>query len=306
MLFIFLYKAFLFCMRVYKLHIHHFVKKGLIVMRDFVHQSVEFIRAQAKERGFQKCVVGLSGGVDSAVVVALATLALGSEYVSALLMPSLTSSQRHLDDAINLAYSLQIHTKIIHLSSFQEAFSRQEGFEMHTLDHMQRMRMGNFCARIRMMFLYDYAFADGALVLGTSNKSELLLGYGTIFGDLACAINPIGGLYKTQIFALAFELGVPDSIIGKKPSADLFPGQSDEVDLGYSYEQIDRLLSCFERLGGVQARDKHAREGIKLALKENGFTVEMIDFLTDRIWRNGFKREMPLVFEYGGSTYAMD
>lgn len=266
-------------------------------MKDFVHKSVEFIGIQAENRGFQRLVVGLSGGVDSAVVVTLATLALGSERVSALLMPSLTSSQRHLEDALNLAYSLQIHTKIIQLSSFQKAFAQEEGLEIHGLDAQQRMRMGNFCARMRMMFLYDYAFADNALVLGTSNKSELLLGYGTIFGDLACAINPIGGLYKTQIFALASELGVPDFIIGKKPSADFFPGQSDEGDLGYSYEQIDDFLRAFENLGGLQVQSKQGRESLKVELKNKGFENMMVDSLTHRIWRNAFKREMPLVLD---------
>lgn len=266
-------------------------------MKYFVYKGVEFIRIQAENRGFQRLVIGLSGGVDSAVVVTLATLALGSERVSALLMPSLTSSQRHLEDSLNLAYSLQIHTKIIQLAPFQKAFAQEEGLEIHGLDVQQRMRMGNFCARMRMMFLYDYAFADNALVLGTSNKSELLLGYGTIFGDLACAINPIGGLYKTQIFALASELGVPDSIMSKKPSADFFPGQSDEADLGYSYEQIDDFLRTFEDLGGLQMQSNQGRESLKVELKNKGFESMMVDSLTHRIWRNAFKREMPLVLE---------
>lgn len=277
-------------------------------MEDFIARSTQFIREQLHLRGFQNVVLGLSGGIDSAVVAYLATHALGSNHVHALLMPSLSSSQDHFDDALCLAQILNINTKIIRLAPFQENYAREEGLDisgafMNRLDHEQKLRMGNFCARMRMIWLYDYAASQKALVLGTSNKSELMLGYGTIFGDLASALNPIGALFKTQIFTLARALGVPDSIIAKKPSADLWSYQNDEIDLGYSYDRIDIFLAHFEKLGGLEMKSCeknmpswHAHIRTKLA--EAGFESDMIESLCTRIWRNTFKRELPLVFMY--------
>lgn len=157
-------------------------------MDAFVQEGTRFIQKQFEKRGFKKAILGLSGGVDSAVVAFLAVIALGRDNVRALLMPSLSSHHTHFDDALSLTQFLDIDSKIIQLSPFQKSFAQEEGMEldrlMSKLDNLQKMRMGNFCARMRMAFLYDGASADNALVLGTSNKSEILLGYGTIFGDL--------------------------------------------------------------------------------------------------------------------------
>ncbi|TLD96344.1 NAD+ synthase [Helicobacter jaachi] len=269
-------------------------------MDTFITQCSAFIRDELASRGFSRVVLGLSGGVDSAVVATLASKALGSQYVRVLLMPSLSSNPTHFDDALNLAQSLNLDSSIIQLGSFQEAFALQEGMDlsgafMNGLDKAQKLRMGNFCARLRMALLYDCASAENALVLGTSNKSELLLGYGTIFGDLACAINPIGGLYKSEIFALARALFVPQNIINKKPSADLFAYQSDEADLGYSYERIDAFLRAFVAAHGLDSM--HLSADTKNALLEQGFDWQMIQSLSARVYKNAFKRAMPTIFD---------
>lgn len=258
---------------------------------------VFFLQEEFRQRGFKKGVLGLSGGIDSAVVAALSVLALGSENLKVLLMPSMSSSSTHFDDALHLAKILNLATQVIRLESFQNHFATQVGLR-GSIDNEQKLRMGNFCARLRMALLYDYASAENALVLGTSNKSELMLGYGTIFGDLACAINPIGSLYKTQIFAIAKSLNLPQNLIDKKPSADLFANQSDEDDLGYSYEEIDAFLVDFENLGGLKARQKDAQDSIQNALESRGFECQMVKSLCKRIWANAFKRTMPSIFTF--------
>lgn len=266
-------------------------------MNDFVDSCVFFLQEEFRQRGFKKGVLGLSGGIDSAVVAALSVLALGSENLKVLLMPSMSSSSTHFDDALHLAKILNLATQVIRLESFQNHFATQVGLR-GSIDNEQKLRMGNFCARLRMALLYDYASAENALVLGTSNKSELMLGYGTIFGDLACAINPIGSLYKTQIFAIAKSLNLPQNLIDKKPSADLFANQSDEDDLGYSYEEIDAFLVDFENLGGLKARQKDAQDSIQNALESRGFECQMVKSLCKRIWANAFKRTMPSIFTF--------
>lgn len=228
-------------------------------LSDFVHHCAAFIESQVRSRGFDRVVLGLSGGIDSAVVAYLASNALGHSSVSVLLMPSKNSQKHHLDDAIRLADILKLDSHIIPLVPFQQDFEAHvdsvkftestESTQTNQNDKQRKLRVGNFCARMRMTLLYDFAYASSALVLGTSNKSELLLGYGTIFGDLACAINPIGGFYKTQIYEIARILHIPQHIIDKKPSADLFENQSDESDLGYTYHEIDPLLQAMEKLG---------------------------------------------------------
>lgn len=270
-------------------------------MDKFVRDCIHFIQDEFTKRGFKKAVLGLSGGIDSALVATLATLALGKEYLCALLMPSLSSHHSHFDDALFLAQHLDINHRIIQLAPFQEIFAKQEGMNlsgihMNRLDNAQKQRMGNFCARMRMALLYDCASADNALVLGTSNKSEILLGYGTIFGDLASAINPIGNLYKTQIFALSRALKLPECIITKKPSADLFANQSDETDLGYSYERIDKFLHAFMGCGGLESNTLETQNNVKTYLIKVGFEQEMIESLSVRIWKNAFKRTMPVIF----------
>lgn len=269
-------------------------------LSDFVNQSVTFIETQVRSRGFDRVVLGLSGGIDSAVVACLASKALGHSSVSAFLMPSKRSQKHHLDDAIQLVDILKLDSHIISLAPFQQCFETHidsmnpvESVQIGKSDERRKLRMGNFCARMRMALLYDFASTSNALVLGTSNKSELLLGYGTIFGDLACAINPIGGIYKTQIFEVARILNIPQHIIDKKPSADLFENQSDENDLGYTYQEIDPLLQAIENLG------EHLEiTSLNDQLVRSGFNQTMVESITKRVKVNAFKRSMPLVFQF--------
>lgn len=267
---------------------------------DFVNQSVTFIETQVRSRGFDRVVLGLSGGIDSAVVACLASKALGHSSVSVLLMPSKNSQKHHLDDAIWLVNILKLDSRIISLAPFQQCFETHvdsmnptESVQIGKSDERCKLRMGNFCARMRMALLYDFASTSNALVLGTSNKSELLLGYGTIFGDLACAINPIGDIYKTQVFEVARILNIPQHIIDKKPSADLFENQSDESDLGYTYQEIDPLLQAIENLG------EHLEiTSLNDQLVRLGFNQTMVESITKRVKVNAFKRSMPLVFQF--------
>ena len=203
---------------------------------QWVTQVLEvFIKEELHKIGVTKAVLGLSGGVDSAVVASVAQRALGNKNVHALVMPYKTSNPESQKHAELHAKKISIFYNVIDISAPVDAF-------LETKKDADSVRKGNKMARERMCHLYDYSSATGALVLGTSNKTELLLGYGTIFGDLASAVNPIGDLYKSQIWDLARYLDVPKEIIEKEPSADLWEGQTDEQELGYSYEELDRLM----------------------------------------------------------------
>lgn len=196
-------------------------------IEDFIYHSVE----KAGARGI---VLGLSGGVDSAVVATLSTRALGSDNVLGLIMPSPSNQPHDIDDANLIARHIEINTKIISLKPMIEAFQAH-------LEH-DRLAMGNLTARIRMSLLYYEANHLNYLVAGTGNKSERIVGYFTKYGDGGCDMLPIGDLLKTQVWELARFLGVPQRIIDRVPTASLWPGQTDEGDLGISYEELDKIL----------------------------------------------------------------
>lgn len=249
---------------------------------------VAFLRDEIGKTGCTRVVVGLSGGVDSALSAALAARALGPENVLGIRMPYRLSSQESLDHADELTEATGIETITVEISAQVDAY-----FE--SFPDADAMRRGNKMARERMTILYDHSARVGGLVLGTSNKTELLLGYGTLHGDMASAVNPIGDLYKTQVWDLSRAVGVPASIIDKAPSADLTPGQTDEDDLGFSYPEVDRLLYSMVDL-------RYSREELLRA----GFEADFIDTVGSRVQRSQFKRRLPVIAKISARTIDRD
>ena len=248
----------------------------------------DFIRREVTRVGVDSVVLGLSGGVDSAVSAALAARALGKVKVLGVMMPYRTSSEASLADAETVAKSLGIETLTVDISAQIDAY-----FAHHT-DASERRR-GNKMARERMTVLYDLSAARSALVLGTSNKTELLLGYGTLYGDMASALNPIGDLYKTQVWGLAEHLDLPRSVISKAPTADLWAGQTDEQELGFGYYDVDRLL--------YRMVDERARADELVAI---GFDAAFVERVHDRVRKSQFKRRLPIIAKVSLRTIDAD
>jgi NAD+ synthase len=247
-----------------------------------------FLRHEVSRVGWGRVVLGLSGGIDSAVVAALAVRALGPGAVTALLMPFRASHPLSLRHAEQVLGTLGILGEKVDITPMVDAFAQATGAT-------EPLRLGNVMARVRMTVLYDRSAADRGLVLGTSNKTELLLGYGTLHGDLASALNPIGDLYKTQVRALAVHLGIPAAIRRKPPSADLWPAQSDEADLGFSYEEVDRLLALL-----IDARMSRA------SVVRAGFSPAMVDRVTRMVVRSQFKRRLPVIAKVSTRSIGWD
>lgn len=249
---------------------------------------VRFLKDETEKIGLKKVVLGLSGGVDSAVVAALLEKAFDSNNVNALIMPYRESNPDSQSHAELLAKKLKINYLVQDISAMVNAFFTDQ-------PDASALRKGNKMARERMCLLYDYSAENAALVIGTSNKTELLLGYGTIFGDLASAINPIGDLYKSQIWQLAEYLDIPREIIDKPPSADLWIGQTDENELGYTYEEIDKLL--------YHIIDLRYPEELLLDL---GYTTKTIYDIKTKIQKNQFKRRPPVIAKLTNRTINQD
>jgi NAD+ synthase len=237
----------------------------------------DFIRQKLSEAGFDRAVVALSGGIDSSTTAYLAQRALGAGNVWGINMPYRTSSSQSASDAQLVAHELGINFLTIEITDVIDAY-----FERYP--DADRLRRGNKMARERMAILYDQSAALQALVLGSGNKTELLLGYCTLHGDTACALAPLGNLYKTQVRELARFLGVPERIIKKVPTADLWPGQSDEEELGFTYQEVDRLLY-------FMIEKKHT----SAELKGLGFADAFIERVTGRIRKFRYKRCLPSI-----------
>jgi NAD+ synthase len=247
-----------------------------------------FIQAQVGAAGANGVVVGLSGGIDSAVVVSLCVAALGPDAVQGLVLPSPRSDESDSDDAVDLAERLAIPVETIALTGLLETFAALN-------PDADRVREGNFTARLRMGLLYDRSSKDGRLVVGTSNKTEILLGYATMWGDIAAAFAPLGDLYKTQVRILAELLDVPAPIREKAPSAGLWAGQTDEDELGATYEDLDALLYHYVDL----------RYDLK-ALVAAGFDEEFARSTVARVHAKEYKRRMPLIPKLSTRTVGHD
>ncbi|MDD2921598.1 MAG: NAD+ synthase [Anaerolineales bacterium] len=247
-----------------------------------------FIKSEITRVGISRAVVGLSGGLDSALSCALAAEALGAENVLAVRMPYKASSQDSLDHAQLLIDQLGVQGKTIEITNMVEPLFKLD-------PEISKMRMGNIMARERMIVLYDQSEAFKGLVVGTSNKTEILLGYSTLFGDSANALNPIGDLYKTQIRQLARAMNIPAPIIDKPPSADLWEGQTDEKELGFTYEDVDKLLYLLvdQRYSPQEAA-------------EAGFDETFVETVVRRVRRNQFKRTPPPIAKVSNRTIGYD
>jgi NAD+ synthase len=247
-----------------------------------------FIRSEVTRVGMSHAVIALSGGLDSALSCVLAVEALGSENVMVIRMPYKASSKDSLDHAQMLIDQLGIQSKTIEITDMVEPLFKLD-------PQMSKVRMGNIMARERMIVLYDQSEVFKGLVIGTSNKTEILLGYSTHYGDSASAMNPIGDLYKTQVRQLSRALNIPAPIIDKPPSADLWAGQTDESELGFTYEEVDKLLYLLvdQRYSPYEA-------------VEAGFDEKFVNAVTTRIRRNQFKRMQPPIAKISNRTIGYD
>ena len=258
----------------------------------------EFIRGQLRQAGFEQTVVGLSGGIDSALVAYLVAEAIGPERLHAVMMPYRASSPASRADAETVVAALGCSSELVEITAMVDGYFGTDvapGAAGHATGPASDLRRGNFAARIRMAVLYDRSVIRGGLVVGTGNKTETLIGYTTLFGDSACAFNPIGDLYKSQVRQLAVAIGVPDVIVRKAPTADLWPGQTDEIEGGFTYPTLDRLL--FWRIDKRRSLDE------MVAL---GFEPAMIERVDRMVAGAEFKRQVPPIAKLGPRTAGVD
>ena len=268
----------------------------------------EFIRGQLRQAGFERALVGLSGGIDSALVATLVAEAIGSDRLLCLMLPYRTSSPSSQSDAQAVVDKLGCRAELVEISPMVDAYfgragasgpgpaelaepgaAGPEGLEASAV------RRGNFMARMRMTVLYDRSVTWAGLVVGTGNKTESLIGYSTIFGDSASAFNPIGDLYKSQVRQLAVAVGVPESIVRKAPSADLWPGQTDEAEAGFSYPELDRLLFW------LVDRRRSPND-----LEAMGFDRDRVAWAIRAIAGSEYKRQVPPIAKLGPRTAGVD
>ena len=257
-----------------------------------------FIRSQLSQAGFERAVVGLSGGIDSALVAFLVAEAIGAERLLCVLMPYRASSPASRTDAEEVVRRLGCASDLVEITPIVDGYfgaDGRPGTGGPTALEAAPLRRGNAMARARMLVLYDRSAGWRGLVVGTGNKTETLIGYTTLFGDSACAFNPIGDLYKSQVRQLSAAVGVPDAIIRKAPSADLWPGQTDEAEAGFTYPDLDRLLYWM-----IDRRRSDAE------LAEMGFDVAVVERVGRMVATSEFKRQVPPVAKLGPRTPGVD
>lgn len=261
----------------------------LTINTDVARQILtNFVKSEVTRVGYQRAVIGLSGGVDSALSFALAVEALGAENVLAVRMPYRSSSADSLEHAQMLIDQFKVQSETVEITGMVEPLIERD-------PQISKQRKGNIMARSRMIVLYDQSEVFKGLVIGTSNKTEILLGYSTLWGDMASALNPIGDLYKTQVRQLSHALNIPSVIVDKAPSADLWAGQTDESELGFTYEEVDKLLYLL-----VDQRYSQQE------CVEEGFDEKFVNSVIMRIRRNQFKRMMPPIAKLSNRTVGYD
>jgi NAD+ synthase len=257
-----------------------------------------FIRGQLEQAGFERCVLGLSGGIDSALVAYLVAEAIGADKLLCVLMPYRTSSPASRGDAETIVADLGCASELVEITAMVDGYfgsGAGAGAGGEGARDASALRRGNLMARMRMSVLYDRSVAFGGLVVGTGNKTESLIGYTTIFGDNACAFNPIGDLYKSQVRQLAAAVGVPHQVITKAPSADLWPDQTDEGEGSFSYPVLDRVL--YWRID----RRRSAEE-----LEAMGFDRALVERVERLVATSEFKRQVPPIAKLGPRTAGVD
>jgi len=261
----------------------------LTINTDVARQILtNFIRSEVNRVGFSKAIINLSGGLDSALSLALTVESLGAENVFALRLPYRTSSSDSLEHAQLLIDKYGIQSETMDITDMVDPLIERD-------PDISKVRKGNIMARMRMIVLYDKTEVYKGLPIGTSNKTEILLGYSTLWGDMASAVNPIGDLYKTQVRQLSRALEIPTPIIDKPPSADLWAGQTDENELGFTYEKVDQLLYLL-----VDHRYS-PQECV-----EEGFDEKFVNTVLSRVRRNQFKRMMPPIAKLSNRTIGYD
>lgn len=269
----------------------HWVQDRLGINTELVQRVLaSFIRDAVETTSSKGVVVGLSGGVDSALSAALAAKALGPARVHTFLLPYRTSNPDSLSDAEAVAATFDLATTTIDISPMVDLY-----FEQLEEREVDKVRLGNKMARERMSILFDQAKKLGCLVLGTSNKTEILLGYSTIFGDNASSINPLGDLYKQQVWQLARHMGIPEEVVDKKPSADLWPGQTDEGELGFDYKTADEVLCLMFDLGLSPEE-----------VVDQGYPASVVSRITLLEEQNRFKRRLMLIARLSDSAINLD
>jgi NAD+ synthase len=261
----------------------------LTINTDLTRQILTgFIHSEITRAGYSRAVVGLSGGVDSALSCYLAVEALGAENVLAVRMPYKSSSTDSLEHAQLVIENLGVQHLTVPITDIVEPI-----FER--IPESNQVRRGNVMARARMIVIYDQSEAFQGLVVGTGNKTEILLGYTTLYGDSACALNPLGDLYKTQVRQLARDIGIPEEIIRKPPSADLWEGQTDEDELGFTYDEVDKLLYLL-------VDQRYSPDDCV----EAGFSQYFMKTVVDMVRRNHFKRVLPPIAKLSNRTVGYD
>lgn len=249
---------------------------------------VGFIADEVAKTGMKRAIIGLSGGIDSALSAYLSAEALGAENVLAVRMPYRTSSADSLTDADQVIEALGLASLTVPITEMADPLINQ-------FPEMNNTRKGNIMARLRMTILYDQSASWGGLVMGTSNKSEILLGYSTIYGDSGVALQPIGDLYKTQVRQLSAALHIPQSVLKKAPSADLFEGQTDEGDFGFTYEEVDKVLFLL-------VDERYTIDEVV----DEGFGRSFVETVWRRVKVNHYKRTMPNIAKVSRRTVGHD